>query len=158
MKTGAWVGVIITLLGLTLSACKDEYTICNLSRNVNFNAGFYQRVSGADVSAMAPNFTIYLLNNSLYPIYNNQVNAKSFSLPLDPVRDSSRYVISIGPGQADTLTIVYTSASVTLSEACGAVFHNNLTRVYSTAHSLDSARIVNPAVTSSGLENARIYF
>ena len=149
---------MICELSFSFLSCKDEYTICNLSKNVNFNAGFYQRISGADVSAQAPLFTLYLPGNGIQPIYSNQVNAKSFSLPLDPGRDSTRYVISIGSGQTDTLTIVYSSVSVTLSEPCGEVFNNNLIKVYSTANSLDSARIVNRAVTTAGLENARIYF
>ncbi|MEJ7609764.1 MAG: DUF6452 family protein [Ferruginibacter sp.] len=158
MKKGPREIIVITVISLFLVTCKDEYTICNLSRNVNFNAGFYQRLSGADVSVVVPGLTVYLLNNSSSPIFNNQQNARSFSLPLEPFKDSSRYVISITSGQPDTLTIVYNTVSATLSEACGSVFHNNLIKVYSTANTLDSARIVNPAVTSAGLENARIYF
>ena len=156
MKQLLCAAALFLLTGLY--SCKDEYTLCNLPKEVNFTAGFYQRVGTTDVSAPAPSLTIFLLNGT-NPIYSQQQNAASFGIPLNPAVDSSRYVITVVNGaQSDTLTIVYTSQSSTLSAECGSVILNNITRLYSTAHTIDSVKITSSAVNTTPLQNAKIYY
>jgi len=157
MKKFVCTGVLFTLLFFIYS-CKDEYTLCNLSKEVSFISGFYQKVSGADVSVQAPSLYVSLLNSSS-GIYTGQPNVRSFSLPLNSLVDSSRYTIQIGAGlPTDTLTVVYSSTSTNLSAECGNVIYNNISRFYTTKHRLDSVKIVNATTNTNPLENARIYF
>lgn len=150
--------LFLSAIILFLNSCKDEYTLCSTSKTVSFIGGFYQKISGSDVSARVPNLNIYLLNTGSSAIYSNQQNAHTFSLPLNPQADSSRYVISISAAQSDTLTIVYSTQSISLSPECGSVFNNNITKVYTTAHSLDSAVLINAVINTNPLENAKIFF
>lgn len=141
-----------------LYSCKDEYTICNQSKEVNFTAGFYQRAGNADVSAPAPSLTIFLLNGT-GAIYSQQQNVPSFGIPLNPSVDSSRYVITVANNlQSDTLTIVYTSQSSSLSAECGSIILNNITRLYSTTHTIDSVKITSAAINTAAVQNAKIYY
>jgi hypothetical protein len=141
-----------------LYSCKDEYTLCNLTKEVNFTAGFYQRVGATDISTPAPSLTIFLLNGTS-PIYSQQQNAASFALPLNPAADSSRYVIAVANGAPpDTLTIVYTSQSSLLSAECGSVTVNNITRLYSTTHTIDSVKITASSINTTPMQNAKIYY
>ena len=156
MKQLLCAAALFVLTGLY--SCKDEYTLCNLPKEVNFTAGFYKRVGTADVSSPAPSLTLFLLNGTS-PIYSQQQNAASFGIPLNPAVDSSRYVITLANGaQSDTLTIVYTSQSSTLSAECGSVILNNITRLYSTAHTIDSVKITSSAVNTTPLQNAKISY
>lgn len=142
---------------VVLYSCKDEYTLCTQAKDVNFTAGFYQRVGTADVSAPAQSLTIFQLNATT-PIYSSQQNAATFGIPLNPAADSSRYVITLGSNlQSDTLTIVYTSQSAPLSVECGNVILNNITRLYSTAHTIDSVKITASAINTTPTQNAKIY-
>jgi hypothetical protein len=124
---------------------------------VNFIAGFYQKSGSADISTPVSGLTIQLLDGSGGPIYNN-ASLQSFSLGLNPNVDSMRYVVTMGANPIDTLTIVYSTQGVKLSEECGNVFYNHITKLYTTKHTLDSARIVNAEVNTNPLENGRIYF
>ncbi len=150
--------ILFFFLFFCLTSCRDEYSICNLGKDVKFFAGFYQKIAGNEVTATAPNLTIALLNTS-NPIYNNEANVTVFSLPLNGTVDSAKYVITIANNlPKDTLTIVYTSQSNIISAECGSAIYNNVTKLYSTYNTIDSVKIILPAVNTSLLQNAKIYF
>lgn len=141
-----------------LSSCKDEYTICTLAKEVNFTSAFYRHVGANDVAVSAPVLSVFALNAPT-SIYNRQANASSFLLPLNPAADSARYVIIVDDNTtSDTLTVVYTSQSTILSPECGSVITNNISRLYSTTHTIDSVKIISNAVSTTSMQNARIYF
>ncbi len=153
-----YYSTIIFFTALFMQSCKDEYTICNLPKDARFIAGFYQRVGNADVTALAPNLSLYSLNGANL-IYSNQTNLSTFSLPLSSTVDTSRYVLILGTNlQSDTLTIVYSSQLVSLSPECGSVTYNNINKLWSTYHTIDSVKIINPTVNTSLSQNAKIYF
>ena len=147
----------LAITGILFTSCKDEYTICNLSKNVSFVGGFYKKSGSADVPTSVSYVTMYLLDGGGGPIFSNST-LQSFSLPLNPVLDSSRYVIILNSNPVDTLTIVYKTQTVNLSPECGNIFNHTITKLYSTKHTLDSARLVNPTINTNPLENGRIYF
>ena len=146
---------IVSLLPLSIVSCKDEYTICNLPKDVRFIAGFYQT---ANVPQSAQNLSVSLLGDTS-AIYRRQPNVPSFSLPLNPTVDSSKYLIAVSnSGPRDTLTIVYSSSNVNLSPECGNVSYHTITRLSSTLHTIDSVKLIAPAINTSSVQNAKIYF
>ncbi len=145
------------VLGLFFYSCKDEYTICDLSKTVNFRAVFYKKSSGTESAYTVPSFSLKLLN---YPdfLYKNLPNVNQFSLAFNPSSDSIRYAIGVSPnGITDTITINYTTQTVNLSAVCGDIQVNNITRVSTTKNLLDSIKIATPAVNTTEVENIKIY-
>jgi Family of unknown function (DUF6452) len=142
-----------------LESCRDDYSICNPTKDVRFIGGFYQRISGVDVPTPVPSLSLSLLNSSDL-IYNNQPNLLEFALPLNQLADSSKYVLSLGNSQPiDTMTIVYYSQSGPAdANACGLFFVHTISKIYSTKNTIDSIKIIQPAVNTNALQNAKIYF
>lgn len=141
-----------------LPSCKDEYTICNLPKDVRFIASFYQRNNGADVLTPAPNLNITQLGINA-PLYTQQANVATFSTALNPQLDSVKYYIKIANAlQPDTLTVVYKSIGANLSVECGAITYHNITKLYSTLNTIDSVKITNPLLNTDLLQNAKIYY
>ncbi len=157
MKKKNWMFFLMLSAVFCTFSCKDSYTLCNLSKTVNLIAGFYRQSGGVDVPTPAPSFSLFLLNGS-NAVYSNQPNTASFTLPLNPAVSTAKYVISESASQSDTLTIVYTSRDTNLSYDCGNVFYNNITALYTTTHTIDSVKIVRPAINTDQVENVRIYF
>jgi hypothetical protein len=141
-----------------LSSCKDEYTICDLPKDVRFIASFYQRNNGADVLTPAPNLNItQLTNNSA--LYTQQANVSTFSFPLNPLLDSAKYIFKLANNlQADTVTIVYSSTGTNLSLECGAVIYHNVSRISTTLNTIDSIKITNAVLNTNLLQNAKFYY
>ena len=148
----------IFAITFNLSSCKDEYTLCNLSKEVRFTGGFYRKVGSNDVMAPAPKFTLLQLNSTV-PLYGQQPNVETFSLPLSPVLDSAKYVLTIDAGmQADTVTIVYTSQGVNLSVECGAVTYNTISKIITTINTIDSVKIIKALVNTEPGQNVKFYY
>ena len=141
-----------------LCSCKDEYSICNLSKDVRFTAGFYKKVGLNDVVSPAPRFTLSLLNSGTSS-YTQQANVEIFSLPLSPVVDSVKYVLKLDTGlQADTVTITYTSKGENLSVECGSVVYNTITQITSTVNTIKSVNIIKALVNTEPLQNVKIFY
>ncbi|MCY7290885.1 MAG: DUF6452 family protein [Ferruginibacter sp.] len=141
-----------------LSSCKDEYTICNLSKDVRFIGTFYQRINGAEVLAPAPNLSIIQLPTNA-SIFNQQANVATFSFVLNPLLDSAKYIFKIANNlPADTVTIVYTSTGANLSPECGAVTYHNILKITSTLNTIDSVKITQPKLNTDLLQNAKFYY
>ena len=141
-----------------LPSCKDEYTICNLSKDVRFIASFYQRNNGVDVLVPAPLLNITQLGTNA-PLYTQQANVPTFAIALNPQLDSTKYYIKLSSSlPADTLTIVYTSTGANLSLECGSVTYHNISKLYSTLNTIDSVKIINPVLNTDLLLNAKIYY
>ena len=157
MKKIPFVACIVTV-SLYFTACKDEYTICNLSREVRFTGGFYRKLGANDVASPAPKFTLSQLNISP-AFYNEQVNVQTFSVPLNSLTDSGKYVLKLDNNlQADTVTVTYTSQGVNLSLECGSVTYNTITKITTTINTIDSIKIIKPLVNTEAGVNARIYY
>lgn len=149
--------VVLLALVLFNFSCKDQYTICDLSKDVFFRAGFYKIVAGNEVLNNAPKFSLAPLNGNF--IYTDQLNTTAFPLSLNPLLDSNRYYIKFSDAlPADTLTIVYSSTSTQLSVECGSVTVNTISRIYSTRNSIDSLQLKFSEVNTSNFEHVKIYF
>lgn len=149
--------VLFSLCSLLFYSCKDEYTLCTLSKQVNFTGTFYQRQGNNDIAVPAPNLSVYILGNGS-PVISNQVNAASFSLPLNQLKDSAQYVLTLMNAQADTLTVVYSSQVSNLSPECGQITYHNISRSYVTGHTIDSVKIIRPLINTEPATNVKVYF
>ena len=141
-----------------LYSCKDEYSICNLSKDVRFIATFYQRINGADVLYPAPSLSItQIASNAL--LYNQQSNTATFSFVLNPLVDSAKYIFKVASNSpADTVTIIYTSTGANLSPECGAITYFNVSKIKTTLNTIDSVKITNPILNTDLLQNAKFYY
>jgi Family of unknown function (DUF6452) len=156
MKHFLLLNLLITTI--LLWSCRDDYNICNQPRDVKFVGGFYKKIGSSEVGVSLSNLTIFQLNTNTN-IYNNQANISLFSLPLNPVLDTSKFVIRIENAlQADTVSIIYTSKQVLLSAECGNVTNYSLSKILFTTNTIDSIKIINSEVTTGLNQNTKIYF
>ncbi len=149
---------IILMIVTALVSCRDDYSICNSPKEVNFYASFYQKQGNVDVAVPAPVLSIMLLNAPA-ALYSQQVNTATFSLALNPATDSARYIIKVAANlPSDTFTVVYNSINTIISADCGSAYFNNISRLYSTLNTIDSIKVIKPLVNNELLVNAKIYF
>jgi hypothetical protein len=149
---------LIYLLAILFVGCQDQYDICDKPRTVNMHAGFYQVTGGTENIAFADTFSISLLDGST-GIYNQVVHVSKFNFPLNPLVNSASYYIKLSnslPG--DTINIAYSSQNINISAECGNVDIHTLSGAWSTLHSIDSVKVINPAISTSITENLKIYF
>jgi Family of unknown function (DUF6452) len=139
-------------------SCKDNYTICDQSKQVNYRAGFYTKSGSVDVPSTPPALTLSFPGLTTF-IYNQQVGISSLSLGLSPVADSIKYVIKLSNAlPADTITFYYTNGVQNLGPECGDIAIHNFTWARTTNNTLDSVKIVAPSVNNIPKENLRIYY
>jgi hypothetical protein len=145
--------IIILLLFIhSLNSCTpgtcEDVTISTVK------AGFYETGTGNQLTA--DSVTMYGLGNDTTRIYNNALNLKSISFPLDPGSDTSVLILRIN-GHNDTVTLVYTSYAHLVSKECGFTFYHLLDTVYNTRPDLDFLK-KNQNITTVNEENIRIYY
>jgi hypothetical protein len=151
------ISVIVLALAFFAVSCKDNYTICDQSKIVNYKAGFYNKNGAIDVPVTPNALTLTFPGATTY-IYNQQGGIASLALALNPTTDSLKYFIQVNSLPADTITFVYTTGQLTLSPECGDITVHNLTRAWTTTHTLDSVKIVSQAVNNVLKENLKIYY
>ncbi len=119
--------------------------------------GLYHVNAGTETEAPAPLLMVTKLSSPT-PDYAIAM-APRFSLALNPIADSVQYQISvIQASTPDTVTFSYTSQLVNISAICGDVYVNNLIKVSTTMHTLDSVKTVSSTINTTTGENIRIYF
>lgn len=148
----------LCVLLILMVSCKDSYTICDQSKQVNYKAGFYTKSGTVDVPTVPTSLTLTFPGASTF-IYNQQLGISSFSLGLSPVVDSVKYVIKISNTlPSDTLTLRYTNGRLNLGPDCGDIDIQNFTWAHTTTNTLDSVKIVAASVNNVPKENLRIYY
>ena len=150
--------IVFLLVSILFSSCKDEYTICDLPKDVNLKSVFYQTTGGVERAATATSFSLKQLSAADF-IYKDVPNVSQFIIPLNPLTDTVKFRISISSSMpADTITYIYTTQLVNLSPVCGDVYVNTITKVSTTYNTLDSIKISNRSVNTTPAENVKIYF
>lgn len=143
---------------LFMMGCKDEYTICDANLLVSEKSGFYRRSGGSEQAVSAPVFSLTGLGVPS-SIYSNAQNISKFSIPLNPLLDSAKFVLSVNNNSTfDTITFKYNSHSVFISMDCGSSYFHNLSAVSTTRHRLDSISVINNVIDNVSGENVKIYF
>lgn len=152
--------IIITLCTIVaLHACKDEYNICSEPKTVKFVASIFQKNGTADVLTTVPTFSLVNQAGNVL-IYNNESNINTFSISLNNLLDSARYIVTLSSSlPKDTITIIYsTSGTTNTSLDCGPLFNHNIIRLRTTLNTVDSIVNFNPTINNSLSLNAKIYF
>lgn len=150
--------ILFLFTSLPIYSCKDEYTICDLPKEVILKTGFYEKIPGGERQAIAPSFSLSLLGSRDF-IYKNSPNVSRFNIPLSPLADSVKFMMSIAQSSpTDTITLVYSTQNVHLSAICGDVYVHTLTKVFTTINTLDSIKISIREVNTTSGENVKIYF
>jgi hypothetical protein len=157
MKLFLRFNLIITSI-LLIQSCRDDYDLCNQPRDVKFVGGFFKKIGSTEISNPAPSLNIIQINTSAN-IYSNQPNVNLFSVPLSPVKDTSTFSIKVENYlQADTISIIYTSKEILLSDECGKVTYYTVSKILTTLHTIDSIKLTNPEVVTGLGQNAKFYF
>ncbi|MBK7884911.1 MAG: hypothetical protein IPJ81_14850 [Chitinophagaceae bacterium] len=141
-----FIGVILTLTG-----CEDQYTICELSKNINFRGVFFSKQGNNFIETKVNSLSINILDDPNF-IYKDRIDVSTFIFGLSPLidKDSISYVIKIdNVSPADTLTLRYTSNTVNLTPECGSIIVHNLTKVTTTTNTLDSVQIIVPKIDNN---------
>lgn len=139
------------------TSCHDTYSICDLNKTVTVKANLYTKVGGVESLASAPLFTLSVLN-SPNKLYDQTPNVSTFGFILNPTTDSAKYIIKTSATlPLDTLTLFYTTQTVTLSQECGSINTHQITNVKTTLNTLDSVKIINPTVNNIFIDNLKIY-
>jgi Family of unknown function (DUF6452) len=149
--------ILLTFLVL-FSSCKDNYTFCNESKTVQFSSSFYKKIGTTEVSTTAPDLKVVDIASGALLIANQQ-NLSSFSLSLNPLKDSMKFQISLASSlPVDTLTVIYSTQNKALSPDCGVISVHNVIKAYTTKHTLDTIKITNTTVNNDNLQNSRIIY
>jgi hypothetical protein len=158
MRFFSYSNIALFFLPILAVSCKDNYTICDQSKQVNYKAGFYTKNGSVDVPSTPAALTLSFPGATTF-IYNQQIGVSSLSLGLSPIADSVKYVIKLSNAlPSDTLTLFYTNAQQNLGPECGNINVHNFTRVHTTINTLDSVKIVAASVNNIPKENLRIYY
>jgi hypothetical protein len=145
------------ILSLVFISCKDNYTLCGVSRRVTLNAGFYELVGTQAVRKSAPSFSLQLLNGPV--LIGNNVHLPAFSTELSSASDTARYVVQFDTGlPVDTLTAVYSTQNTVSSPGCDNVDIHTLRTISSTYHTVDSIKLTDNLVDQRGAENLQIFY
>lgn len=158
MKTAKqFTALVLTGLSVWMMSCQDQYSICNQNKDVVMKASFY-RISGG-TPAPTPVTELTLSSLQGITIFNRQPNTPAFVVTLNPIADSTTYILKLGDGfPNDTLTIRYTNSSIVLSPECGTIFNHSITSTSTTNQVIDSVQIVDRSVTNVLRENLRIFY
>ncbi len=157
MKNLLATTVIIVLL-FTLFTCNDKYTICEQSKDVHLKGVFFSKSGNIFTETTVNSLSINILDSSSF-IYKNQPDLSSFIFGLQSLADSAKYVIKIDNAlQADTVTLYYTSASFSLSSACGSIIIHELVDVKTTSNTLDSVKINVAKIDNTNSMNLKLFF
>lgn len=152
---------ILVIAASFLYSCKDQYTICDLPKNVNLRGVFYTKSGNNFIETKVASLSINLLDSAAF-IYKDRKNVSTFIFELQPFMadsDFARYVIKIdNVSQPDTVTIHYTSATVNLTKECGSIIAHTLSQVSTTHNTLDSVKIIVPKIDNNLNVNLKLFF
>ncbi len=141
-----------------MTACTDQYTICNQSKISNLNSSFRTISNSTDVSYTASSLTMKNLTSGSQ-LYDQKPGISSIQNNLSLLVDSTSFAIQVSASMpADTFTVYYTKAKLNLSLECGEIDIFNINRIVTSKNSIDSIKVLNAAVTNNFQSNINIYF
>lgn len=147
--------VLFTLASLTLSMGSCSVQSCYedidpLMNTLLLTSGTGERATADSlrVSGISPTDTIGFIDTR---------SVSSFSLPLDPSRDQSLFVITLN-GITDTAVIFYTRSPHLVSPECGYTFISRITGLMTTHNIIDTLMIENNNVNLNGEKNLHLFY
>ncbi len=114
-------------------------------------------LSGKGEPAKADSLRVYAVRGGDILKFVNARNVASFSVPLDPAADESRFIITLN-GITDTALIRYERHPHLVSPACGYTFVCEISAVISTHNKIDTLLIENKSVNLDGRPNLHLFY
>jgi hypothetical protein len=172
-----WLKLLVLALSLSSwMACKQKDPDCYQSVVVNNYSTFFVRDIQID-TLKVDTFTTkidtvpwlrdsFMKTPEMYVLDEDSLSgiviygAASLYVPLDPARDSIRYLFRTDTTATliDTLTFYYTPVVHFINNSCGYTYYYNLQKVITTHNMLDSAAIVSQLVSGDSKGNVNFYF
>jgi hypothetical protein len=144
------------LSGFILFLCSCVPQSCIEETEAYLKASFYDNVSK---KILAPDsITVYGLNMDTAKLYNKATKVQPALFPLNSSSSKCIYVIKIN-GVTDTVEFRYSSYPHLLSKECGYTFFHHLdTEPRNTYHAIKNIYTGNSSITTSNVENIRIFY
>lgn len=141
-----------------ITACTDQYTICNQTKISNLNSSFRTISNNADVSYTPASLSMRDLTAGNV-LFDQRQGISNVSSNLSLAVDSTSFTLQVAPAMPiDTFTVYYNRSKLLLSLECGEIDVFNINRISTTTYNIDSIRLINPAVTNNYQSNLSIYF
>ncbi|MEZ4997643.1 MAG: DUF6452 family protein [Bacteroidales bacterium] len=114
-------------------------------------------VSGTGETAKADSLRVYTYRESDTLKFVSIKGASSFSVPLDPGSDESRFLITLN-GVTDTALIWYSRRPHLVSPECGYTIVSEITGLMTTHNIIDTLIIENKSVNLDGQKNLHLFY
>ncbi|WP_344975810.1 DUF6452 family protein [Compostibacter hankyongensis] len=152
--------ILLLLAGISgLSSCDDSKS-CNAPVDSFLGITFHYMIDDErEADTTLPALTMYGIGreDSLLAL-NQPVN--SVFVPLKQTADTTRFYLQTDSTShgGDTITVMYKRSLHFISPGCGFSTNYTLDSVHFTRHYIDSVWINRPDITTSNVENLKLYF
>ncbi len=148
--------VFAVTMAVSFFSCEEQECDQSLRNDAGF--GFYTFEDDAETEAAIKTLSVYgeLRPDSL--LYDSSANRRNVRLPLDPNKDSSHFILVIGPIN-DTVKIKYSRELNLISQSCGFITDFLIKEATASHHLIDSIKVTNKRITQNeNEEHFKIYF
>jgi hypothetical protein len=153
-------GILIALAAVVITTgflhgCAADND-CREDLYVQMAAGFHTIVNDTVRAFTIDSLWVKGIGNDSV-IYNNAKAVTSIQLPLEKLKDTTRFAIRFN-NVRDTLVCVHTNMNKYVSLECGCMTTFALDTLIFTRHKMQKAVILNKNVINKQIENVQIYF
>jgi hypothetical protein len=148
--------IAILLSATILYICCTSDNDCRENRYVVMTSNFYTLKNDTAKAVTMDSIWVKGVSNDSI-IYKNTKSITSISLPLQKMKDTTRFVVRFN-ATYDTLTLIHTNVQSYLSLECGCLVTHVLDTSYITHHKAKSTKILHNNVSTKKIENVQIYF
>ncbi len=143
--------VMVLALGLascSVQPCYEEIDPLMKTLLLKNGTGETAKADSLRIRVVTPDETIEFINAR---------SVSEFSLPLDPAKDYSIFLITLN-GVSDTAEIFYTRHPHLVSPECGYTFISKITGLKTTHNIIDTLIIENKSVNLNGEKNLHLFY
>jgi len=150
------IAILLTASILYIGCTSDND--CRENRYVVMTSNFYTVKNDTVKAVIMDSIWIKGLGNDSI-LYKNTKSVTSVSLPLQKLKDTTRFVVRFN-AIYDTLTLIHTNVQSYLSLECGCLVTHKLDslRSYTSHHKIKRIKILHDNVSTKKIENLQIYF
>ena len=142
--------ILLTSMGSIFHGCGVEAD-CEQGMVNRVRMVFWKRhdVTGQLQQVQVDSITVYGINAQENPIYDNRRRLRSIELPLQPLADSTGFVLQFPGSQLDTIWIKHWYQFHLLSPECGFTVFFNITGLNHTTRTISHFSIIQPFVSNT---------
>jgi len=142
--------ILLASMGSIFPGCGAEAD-CEQGMVNRVRLVFWKRhaVTGQLHQVQVDSITVYGINALGNPLYDNRRRLRSIELPLEPLADSTGFVLQFPGTQSDTIWIKHWYQFHLLSPECGFTVFFNITGVNHTTRTISHFFIIQPFVSNT---------